>query len=812
MEYRYRAFLSYSHKDAEFAARFHKDLESWRAGRGLVGRETPEGPVPPNLRPIFRDRDDFAGGGTLSEATGRALRGSKFLIVLCSPDAARSAYVNEEIRLFRTMGRSQQIIPVIIAGEPGHADDDCFPRALVHRVGPDGQLAERIDEPLAADARDRGDGPRRALAKVIAGLLSLPFDEIVRRGEQAQRRRTRIYIGVAAAMFCLALAAGIFARLAETRRVTAERNYHAALDASDSLLGDVGEELIRTEGIRLETTRRLIARSESIYDQLMKSLPDARELQFRKAAALAVFAKAFEAKGDRASAMESLDRALALTEKIVSGDPGNDASRNLQAMLEVRKGTLLASSGRKGEAIALMRPAVARLNKAAVRAGDKPDLAWEAASGARMLSLLLSLDNDLGEAKALSQNVASIAGDWRRRKPNEMRWLMLVALSDVQTGMLRDRAGDTAGALASYDNAKRILEQNVKTAPDMAQLRVMLVQVLDDTAALQEKAGDATAAATTRRRAVEITHRLATADAENENVRVRAAAKDVAAAVALLAKGERAVAIPKINAALTSLAEGAADSPGKSHAGLVYWSALEDATRAFGRAGLYRAAESRARELLKVREDALSESPDDDLAKAAVARALGYLASAVDGQGQPEKALDYRRRELAIENGMTGRKPGRRRHLAWVEKQTGLLLWRLSRRKEAEPYYGRQAALLEALWKADPSDGALGLDLAQAWLNLGELRALNGDGPGARVAFARCLEIGKSLLDVKPDAPQRLIALAWAEARMAELGDRAAARWRRVEALLVHADRIEPLGDQEDELLTVARISQTGAR
>ena len=34
-------------------------LEGFGIDRELVGRETPMGPIPTSLRPIFRDRDDF---------------------------------------------------------------------------------------------------------------------------------------------------------------------------------------------------------------------------------------------------------------------------------------------------------------------------------------------------------------------------------------------------------------------------------------------------------------------------------------------------------------------------------------------------------------------------------------------------------------------------------------------------------------------------------------------------------------------------------------------------------------------------------
>ena len=64
---RYRAFLSYSHADKAWAKWLHAALEGFRMDKDLVGRETPLGPVPKTLRPIFRDREDFSGGHTLTE-------------------------------------------------------------------------------------------------------------------------------------------------------------------------------------------------------------------------------------------------------------------------------------------------------------------------------------------------------------------------------------------------------------------------------------------------------------------------------------------------------------------------------------------------------------------------------------------------------------------------------------------------------------------------------------------------------------------------------------------------------------------------
>ena len=62
---------------------------------------------------FFRDRDEFTAGHTLKEQTLASLEASDALIVLCSPAAARSHYVNEEVRLFKLHHPERPVIPVI---------------------------------------------------------------------------------------------------------------------------------------------------------------------------------------------------------------------------------------------------------------------------------------------------------------------------------------------------------------------------------------------------------------------------------------------------------------------------------------------------------------------------------------------------------------------------------------------------------------------------------------------------------------------------------------------------------------------------
>ncbi len=151
--FKYRAFISYSHADEEWAKWLHRALETYRVPKHLVGRETEFGPVPERLAPVFRDRDELATATNLGETLTRALQQSANQVVICSPAAARSRWVNEEILTYKRLGREHRVFCLIVGGEPGDPAQECFPNALIYRMGADGQLTEERSEPIAADAR-----------------------------------------------------------------------------------------------------------------------------------------------------------------------------------------------------------------------------------------------------------------------------------------------------------------------------------------------------------------------------------------------------------------------------------------------------------------------------------------------------------------------------------------------------------------------------------------------------------------------------------------------------------------------------------
>ncbi len=109
-DFKYKAFISYSHEDSKWADWLHRCLETYRVPKHLVGKITDRDPVPKRLAPIFRDRAELPTATDLGELINEALEQSSCQIVICSPAAARSRWVNEEILAFKRQGREIRIL------------------------------------------------------------------------------------------------------------------------------------------------------------------------------------------------------------------------------------------------------------------------------------------------------------------------------------------------------------------------------------------------------------------------------------------------------------------------------------------------------------------------------------------------------------------------------------------------------------------------------------------------------------------------------------------------------------------------------
>ncbi|MBT8101341.1 MAG: toll/interleukin-1 receptor domain-containing protein, partial [Gammaproteobacteria bacterium] len=230
-EFKYKAFISYSHSDEKWATWLHRSLENYKVPKPIVGNETAMGEIPARLAPVFRDRDELPSATNLGELLTQSLEDSATQIVICSPAAANSNWVNEEILTYKRLGRSNRIFCLIVDGEPwasdkpGQEEQECFPPALRHELGDSGELSDVRAEPIAADARPEGDGKVNARLKLISGMLGVGFDALKQR--EQHRRHQRMLVFTTAAFVGMAITSGL-AVTAYLARIEAEEQRNRA--------------------------------------------------------------------------------------------------------------------------------------------------------------------------------------------------------------------------------------------------------------------------------------------------------------------------------------------------------------------------------------------------------------------------------------------------------------------------------------------------------------------------------------------------------------------------------------------------------
>lgn len=204
-EKRYFAFISYSHKDEDWACWLQNELEGYCLP-AHVQKEYYADCNPPKFRPVFRDVNEL-NAGNLSALINNALEDSVNLIVICSPSSAKSQWVNKEIQKFIEIGVKNgvdnvgKIYPFIVDGIP-FCDDpnfECFPEALKvlsrenERIG--GNIKEGVGkENIKGYADSESVGRERAFIKVLSGMLDLGFDVLWNRFERqkmAEEQKSR---------------------------------------------------------------------------------------------------------------------------------------------------------------------------------------------------------------------------------------------------------------------------------------------------------------------------------------------------------------------------------------------------------------------------------------------------------------------------------------------------------------------------------------------------------------------------------------------------------------------------------------------
>ena len=184
--YTYDIFISYRHSDLDSAAAawLQKKLERYQIPGDLrkkTGRD--------RIRRVFRDREELSAAGSLSAEIEAQLEPSRFLVLVLSDHTPESQWVRREVGFFLKTHTMDQILPVLVHGEPEAIYPALFPG-----------LSEE-DWPLAADFRGETRGAvlqaaRKEYLRILAPVIGCSYDALVQR-DRVYRNQRRLGLSLA---------------------------------------------------------------------------------------------------------------------------------------------------------------------------------------------------------------------------------------------------------------------------------------------------------------------------------------------------------------------------------------------------------------------------------------------------------------------------------------------------------------------------------------------------------------------------------------------------------------------------------------
>lgn len=467
---RYAAFISYSHADERDAIRLQRWLESYRLP-GNLARANQVGPASKRIGAIFRDRADLAAATSLTDAIRAAIAQSAALVVLCSPEAAASPWVDAEIRLFRDMHPAASILAVVVRGEP----QDAMPAALTE----DGR------EPLAADARQDADGAKLARLKIAAALAGVPLDSLIQR--DAQRRLTRVMAITALGSIALIVMFAMTA-FAINARNEARAQRQQAEGLVDYMLTDLRT---RLRGVgRLDVMSAVNDRAMDYYRNQgdLSDLPP-QSLE-QRAQILVAMGEDDLGRGDIDAAATRFQEAHRTTQSLLASEPADPDRLFAHAQSEYWIGTVHTARSEWDAArqrYAAYRDLAARLKAAEPQSARA--LREQGYADGNLCSSDVSAEQ-VNEAtiascrRALDFMKAALALDSRDQEAR-----ISVANRHMWYAAALSAAGRTDEALTESNNALAATEALVASDPANADYRDLLAANLQGTAELQQASG-----------------------------------------------------------------------------------------------------------------------------------------------------------------------------------------------------------------------------------------------------------------------------------------------------------------------------------
>ena len=313
-KYKYDAFISYRHiePDLTIAKILHEMIEKFNIPKHLRTVSNDENSInDKHIFRVFRDREELSTKD-LSTMIEEAIANSKNLIVICSKRTSLSPWCRKEVQLFKKIHGVNNIIPVLIEGEPDDSFIDELKNLKVTFINSENVEEEKNIELLAADIRsDEVKSPsfkgyeileyskdpklneltkksldilkKSEIYRIVASMLNVNYGDLKLRHQERYLKRiiyTSIAASIAMLIFVISITTLYLKSVASERKANEQSSLMTLNMANEAnLQGDrilgvlIAQEAMKNVSPKMEKYNKLKAQYENILNNSLITLP-----------------------------------------------------------------------------------------------------------------------------------------------------------------------------------------------------------------------------------------------------------------------------------------------------------------------------------------------------------------------------------------------------------------------------------------------------------------------------------------------------------------------------------------------------------
>lgn len=313
-KYKYDAFISYRHiePDLTIAEILHDMIEKFNIPKHLRTVSNDGSLIDDkHVFRVFRDREELSTKD-LSTMIEEAIANSENLIVICSKRTSLSPWCRKEVQLFKKIHGANNIIPVLIEGEPDESFIDELKNLKATFINSENVEEEKNIELLAADIRpDEVKSPsfkgyeilqnskdpklneltkksldilkKSEIYRIVASMLNVNYGDLKLRHQERYLKRI-IYTSIAASIAMLIFVVSVttlYLKSVASERKANEQSSLMTLNMANeaNLQGNrilgvlIAQEAMKNVSPKMEKYNKLEAQYENILNNSLITLP-----------------------------------------------------------------------------------------------------------------------------------------------------------------------------------------------------------------------------------------------------------------------------------------------------------------------------------------------------------------------------------------------------------------------------------------------------------------------------------------------------------------------------------------------------------